>query len=245
MSKTKPAFSFVRRLQIFAAHKLAAMLILSVVISLHPCIASPETTGIQSLLVSRNFFNPALNQQVDISFQTDRGGILSVHVMDGNNNPIRALVANKRVETGKFSLAWDGRDEKESIVPDDAYTFRILLNSSSEVGQTALSLAPVKEFPVNSNYYDRQSRVLSYNLSKPARVLIQAGTTGQDPVTKQPSRKLQKTIANHVPRIAGPVIEFWDGFDENGIYIGDLPNLFVLITAVDLPENCVITIGQN
>jgi hypothetical protein len=98
--------------------------------------------------------------------------------------------------------------------------------------------------PVRS--YSRRSATLTYSLSQPSRVHVQAGTSTIDPATKQAAGAVMKTVVNREPRIAGTIAEHWSGFDESGlVFVPDLPDFVVAIAASPLPENSIITFGNR
>src|SRR5262249_31783211 len=87
---------------------------------------------------------------------------------------------------------------------------------------------------------------LSYKLSRPARVHIQAGVAKIDPKTKQAEGPVLKTVVNREPRPAGAVVEAWNGLDEAGSsYVPDLPDFVVNIVATSLPENAIPATGNR
>jgi hypothetical protein len=106
--------------------------------------------------------------------------------------------------------------------------------------------APAEELRTGITYYDRQSGVISYELKRPGRVHMQAGSSRRDPKTGQALGPVLKTIVNREPRIGGRIIENWSGLDESGtIRVFDLPDFVIAVAVTALPEGSVITVGNK
>jgi len=79
-----------------------------------------------------------------------------------------------------------------------------------------------------------------------SRVHIQAASAVADPKTQAIDGVVLRTIANREPRVAGSVVEHWDGFDESGtIFVPELPNFVLAIAAEPLVENAIIVKGNR
>ena len=194
--------------------------------------ASPPR-GISSVSVSRAFFNPGLGQRVEISFLVKEAGSLDLSVVDRHKGLVRRLASGAPIEAGRVSYVWDGRGDAGQVVPDEAYSVRIDLAGRS--GKQTYAPAGRKSKPVSATttFYDRQNGILAYRLSAPSRVFIQGR-----------SLRASRTIVNGEPRIAGSVIDHWNGYDVSGeVYIPALPGFSISISAVALPENAIITVG--
>ncbi len=233
-------------------HPYPTVVVLGVALALLLLSASPsraaETSGIGSVSISRQFFNPTLGQKAEISFSVGSSGSLTLLVLDRDGYVVRKLVSEKPVQKGKHSFAWDGRDDDAGdVVPDEAYSFKIGLASKNGKVQTYFPAnSPAEQFSVKATYYDRRGATLAYKLPKPSRVHIQAGVARIDPERKEPKGPVLKTVVNREPRVGGSVIETWNGLDESGtIRVSDLPNFAMAIAATPLPENSVITVGNH
>src|SRR5262245_16602364 len=73
-----------------------------------------ETQIIQSIKVSREFFNPTLKQRVQLSFTIANTSYVTVQVIDRDGYIVRTLVSNKEADTGKVLVEWDGRDDLQT-----------------------------------------------------------------------------------------------------------------------------------
>jgi hypothetical protein len=205
-----------------------------------------DRQGILGITVSRPFFDPALGQKIGISFALAQSGNLTVLILDRDGYPVRKLIAGEAVEKGKHALDWDGKDEQGEVVPDEAYSLRIELDHGGKAAIYFPANTGEEDLKAVTNYYGRQSGVLSYKLPKPARVHIQAGTAVVDPRTGKATGPVLRTLVNREPRPAGAVIENWNGFDQSGLfYVPDLPNFVIAVAATALPDNALITIGNR
>ncbi len=148
--------------------------------------------------------------------------------------------------SGTNQLIWNGRDDGGTIVPDEAYSIKIDIRAGNTTYSYFSAAKSQNEVKAEIGYYDRQNRVLSYKLPKAARIHAHAGSAVVDPKTQQALGPVLKTLVNREPRIAGAIIEHWSGFDESGtIYVPELPNFVFSISASELPENCMISVGNR
>jgi hypothetical protein len=196
--------------------------------------ASPSS-GISSVFVARGFFNPRLGQAIRISLAVERPGLLTLLVLDGDGRVARRLVSREPVEAGKLSRSWDGRDAEGEVVTDGVYTLKIELRNPGRRDTYLPSGRNARPVEVETTFYDRQNGVVAYKLAAPSRVFLQAR-----------SFRVSRTIVAGEPRAAGSVIDYWNGFDEDGKeYIAALPGFTISITAIALPENAIITVGNR
>lgn len=226
------------------------LLVLSPVAGLSLMLLLPAVLGaapsIRQVRLSRPFFNPSLRQSVEITIEVSEAGELSASVLDRDGFLVRQLTPPKQVDAGRVVLAWDGRNEQQRAVPDEAYSLKIDLTGKSGSATYFPANLPTEKVQVETKYYDRRSAVLSYHLPKPARIHLQAGTAIVDPRTKTTNGPVLKTLVNREPRPAGAVVENWNGLDESGTtYVPDLPHFVVGIAASSLPENSIITYGNR
>jgi flagellar hook assembly protein FlgD len=206
----------------------------------------PSESAIRDVSVSRAFFNPSLGQKIHISLTAGESGRLNLWILDRDGYLVRKLVSNHLITTGKVGFDWDGRDDRGAVVPDEAYSMKIDLVSSSG----ASSFFPANAIPEMLNagraLYDRSSGVVSYKLPVPARVHIQAGSARTNQKTGRAEGPVLKTIANREPRTAGSVIDAWNGWDESGtVRVCDLPNFAIAVAASPLPDQAIITVGNR
>lgn len=197
---------------------------------------------IRDVSIAPSFFNPTVGQNVTITFHAAVAGTARVTILDRDRFVIRTLPPVE-VQPGRATIAWDGRDDRSAIVPDEAWNIRIEL--AGGVYDPSLHFVPVTEDP-QPRMYSPVNGVLSFRLSRASRVHIQAGQAKR--VGGQYTREgpMIRTIVDREPRVAGPIVERWNGFDESGtIRISSLPNFAISVLATSLPDNSLITRGNR
>jgi hypothetical protein len=203
-------------------------------------------TGRLSAQPAKSFFNPSVGEALPITISVPTAGRLAVTIVDRDAFPIRHLPP-RDVKRGEVKMSWDGHADGGAIVPDEAYSMKVDL----DVGGRTTTYFPAAAQPADmltipARWYDRRTGILSYELPKPCRVHVQAGSAVIDAKTKKADGPVLKTVANREPRTGGSVIEQWNGLDESGtIYVPDLPNFVMAIAATLLPENAIITVGNR
>jgi hypothetical protein len=203
-----------------------------------------HAASIGTVTISRPFFNPSLGQHITITI-TRAPGELTAQILDRDGFSIRTLPAPHATAARRLALEWDGRDDQNRIVPDEAYSLKI---ERSGPGQATYFPAAQVEasVTVRTKYYDNRGGVLSYQLSRPARIHVQAGTATIDPKTNKAIGPVLKTIVNREPRPQGAVIENWNGYSEHdALYVPSLPHFTVAIAASALPANSIIAYGNK
>lgn len=205
--------------------------------------AAVRAVEIDSVSISRPFFNPTIGQTIAVSFVVPKAGLLTVDVLAPDGSVARRLGPGRNVRAGKTTLSWDGRDRDGKVVSDEAYSVQIQLKSGGSVLRYSPASRELPMSSVNRSSYDRESGTLSYELAKPSRVRISAGIASSDGKELLP---VMKVVANDVPRTLGSVMEHWNGLDETGtVFIPDQPGFAVTIEATELPENAIITVGNR
>jgi len=166
-----------------------------------------------------------------------RRALLDVQVIDRDGFVVRTLPL-VNATAGVSSFAWDGRDARGAVVPDEAYSFRVVADGGAEEYFPAAAAGTM--IAIDALSYSRLTATLSYMLKAPSRVHVQAGT-----VRAGAEGPVLKTVIDRQPRDAGKIAEHWSGFDESGsLYIPDLPGFAIAIAATPLPGNSVITYGN-
>ncbi len=204
-------------------------------------------TAISEVRTSKASFNPSLGQTVDFFLNVHSEGIVDVSILDSEGHIARILWSKREVATGPTTISWDGKNEEGEIVPDEAWSIKI--DFTNKQGKT-FSYFPanevVRQYSVNIDYYDRQNAIIKYELPRTARIFVEAGTSKLDPNTKTVKRDVLHTIAAWQPRSAGAIVETWNGYGPNEQkYIPELPDFFISIQAMNLPENSVISYGNK
>jgi FlgD Ig-like domain len=205
---------------------------------------TPPTPGIAAVSVTPAFFNPTLRQQAALSFHLGYPARVAVVILDRDREAVRHFPGHL-VQPGEETIRWDGTDDSGALVPNEAYTARIEATGTAGtiVYDPAERFEPlIEQPPIRS--YSRAEGVLSYTLARPSRVHIQAGQAQRDPRTGKMDGPILKTVVDRQPRVAGSVVEVWNGMDETGaIYVPALPHFAVAILATSLPDNVLIVAG--
>jgi hypothetical protein len=191
--------------------------------------------GISAVAVSRPFFNPSLGQSIEVSVVLRKSGLLSLSIVDSNGIVVRELATRAPTRHGKRAYVWNGRTAAGEVVPDEAYSIRIVLASRGERESYFPALRRVREINATTTFYDPQTGVVAYKLPAAARVRIEAR-----------SGRSTRIVLGAEPRTAGSVIDHWNGFDESGrLYLPGEADFSLSISAAALPENAIITVGKS
>ena len=204
-----------------------------------------ELAGISDVSVAPAFFNPSLGQKQTIRFGVGRPGQVTIEVLDRDRFPIRSWEIT--VSPGPVTVTWDGRDQRSAVVPDEAYNLRLTLRGEggAETYDPSASFQPKQGSP-RIDFFSRDGGILGYTLTEPSRVHVQAGESRPDAKTGALEGPVLKTLVDNSPRIAGPVIEKWNGLDESGtIAVPALPDFVVAVFATSLPPASMIAIGNR
>lgn len=76
-----------------------------------------------------------------ISFVLRRASIVTVDVLDSDGRSIQTLVQSKSEPAGRVSYTWNGRDERERVVPEGVYRPRVRLRQH---GRTIVMPNPMR-----------------------------------------------------------------------------------------------------
>lgn len=197
---------------------------------------------IRDVSIAPPFFNPTAGQKATIAFRADVAGTVRVTILDRDRFTIRTL-APVEVQPGVVTVEWDGCDDRSAIVPDEAWSLRIEL--AGGVYDPSLDFMPITEDP-QPRMYSPANGVLSFRLSRPSRVHVQAGQAKRVDGRYTREGPMIRTIVDREPRVAGPIVERWNGFDESGtIRVSSLPHFVISVLATSLPDNSLITRGNR
>ncbi|MCI0606148.1 hypothetical protein L0156_24440 [bacterium] len=225
---------------------LKKMFLLCVILYLCVPLCLQADSAIKDVKISRPFFNPGINENIAIEFQSAVDGSLTLLVLDRDAYLVRTLAKEKWIAAGEHSFIWNGRSDEGTIVPDEAYSIHMELISGGKTFRYAPAEKPLGEVKAEVGYYDRQNKILTYKLPEPARVHIQAGSAVVDPKTGKGVGPVLRTLVNREAKTSGALIQHWTGYDEsNSIYVPDLPNFVFSIFATALPENSILTTANR
>lgn len=180
-------------------------------------------------------FNPSRGEVAQVTYKLGTEGSVTVVVLDADGGVVRKIAEDQVRKAGENVEVWDGRDEDDRVVPDEAYSFRV---ETSVVGakESATSSGGVVG-DITRARYDRESGTLVYELPAPARVLVRLGIK---------NGPMHKTLVDWEPRIGGSITERWDGRDGHGLFaLGEHKDFSAMITYSTLPAATVIAYGNE
>lgn len=192
-----------------------------------------------NLTVSSEYFNPSAHESVTISFDVDHDSDLSVIITNLQGGVVKTLLDHKQQSAGHVTLEWDGLTDGHQIVNDAAF----LLQIETDKRVKTIASEPGPALDVQPNYYDRADAVIGYTLATPAFVTIKAGRTLKDE-SGATTRNVTKVILENAPRVSGSIVQVWNGIDNNGVYLPDLTDSFIVIETRPLPAHTIITTGN-
>ncbi len=190
--------------------------------------------------ISNEAFSPSAGQSLSVTFRIPEPGKIRAEILDLNRKVIRMLVSES-VKAGFLKYEWDGKDANGAIVKDSCYFPRIRYESAGNT-ESATPESPLKQVEIKADYYDRLTGVLSYTLPQSSLVTVKAVTVKHNKVTGEIEREVKKIIAENAPRTAGKVVEYFDGFGDDGVYLPK-SNYQITIEAQPLPPNTIIVYG--
>ncbi len=163
---------------------------------------------------------------------------MRVCVYDPDDYLVKALMSWLPSAVGAHSVSWDGKDAKGRVVADEAYYFVIEAKEGDKLTvYDPKTSSGGDEMEIPDLSYDAQSKLLSFSLPKPARVLIRAGLSG-GPLLRTPVDWQSFPAGKH--RVG------WDGKDESGVVdAGTRGDLKLYGIAYALADCTVISTGNT
>ena len=161
---------------------------------------------------------------------------LKLYTVDGDL--VRTLTQPTSLKKGKHAIEWDGKDTQGDIVPDEVY-IPVIEATDTQGEKTTIDSRKTSGGEVVEDLQTQitSDKNISYTLPAPSRVLIRTGVQGGP---------LLRAITNWQPRSAGKNVQRWDGMDTSSILdIREAPGLRILVTAFQLPQYSVITLGND
>jgi FlgD Ig-like domain len=196
---------------------------------------------IASVFLDKRTINPSSKEKATLRLMLARPAHVDIVVVDRDGFVVRHLTRRETAAEANV-FVWDGIDDAGEIVPNEAYSFRVIADGDTYFPAIRESTMAVIE-PLS---YSRTTATLTYKLPAPCRVHVQAGAIHAVAGSKAMAGPVLKTIVDREPRGAGNVAEHWSGFDESAsFYVPDLPGFAIAIAAFPLPENSVIIFGNR
>lgn len=211
------------------------LLAASVILEAQGQVNVPEISNVS---ISRPQFNPSNGENLKIAFSLNEDSKVAIKIYDPDHGLIRYLVYNKECKKGPNTETWDGKDNHNEVVPDEAYFFTIEAHSGkfrTMYDPTAFSGG--EEVYLDTANIDQEAGTVNYFLKKATRILFRAGIE---------NGPLLATLEDWKPRPRGENTVYWSGTDETGkIRIAALPNFKMTVGGFELPENSVIIYGNK
>lgn len=222
--------------------KLVLLVIFLCIIILSPsalhCKNIDKYHYIKYIRLTKQSFNPSKGEKVGISFYLSTKAKVYIYVFDFDWDLVTSLCQGKRMNKGEHTVFWNGKDDQEIIVPDEAYFFVIkaLTKEGEEIyDPTTFSggmMHRIKKLKLLSN-----EQQLEYFLPEKARVWIRAGIV-DGPLLAIP--------VDGEPRDKGIHREHWNGKDQDGLLsLYEMFRYQVQAFYITFPENTVITYGNR
>lgn len=197
-------------------------------------LAEANEEQISNVSLNTNAFNPSRGDKVHFGYALARPGKVSIRVYDADGGLVRTVVDVAKQAQGNHEALWDGFDQDDKPVPDEAYTFTIQTATGAVYDPTTFSGGEVGDL---TNAQFSPGGTVTYKLPAAARVLVRLGLH---------DGPMLKTLVDWKPRVAGEVTEYWDGRDESKVMkLREQKHFSALITYVSLPEATVIAYGNT
>ncbi|MFV9645089.1 MAG: FlgD immunoglobulin-like domain containing protein [Desulfobacterales bacterium] len=187
-------------------------------------------------------FNPTNGESTTLHFDLDKAMEITVTILDPDSNVIRTLLQDSSTTPGSQTISWDGKDEANNIVIDEAYNFSL---EARYVGTTQIvtcdfgtSVTPYINNIAGCETFNpaiNENCTISYNLTANAKVLMRIGVSG--------ATSAFRTLLTWIPRTQGYNSELWDGRTDNGGMVGS-GNYLIGAWVNPLPDSAVITTGN-
>ena len=213
---------------------LRALLLLALCAGPAAGAAAPLALG----KLKRVEFQPSRGDRLEVPVVLGVPGRVRLEVLTGDGDTVRVVEGQKQLPAGTHALTWDGKDDKGTVVPDEAY--HLVLRCECE-GHGKVTLDPRRTtggYPVeNLGTSFTRDGAISYTLQEPARVLVRVGSKGG---------AMMRILQSWAPKAPGRVLEGWDGFDASGVErLAGQPNTVVVVTGFTLPAQTVLATGNT
>ena len=183
-------------------------------------------------------FNPSKNQQVAIHFTLSSDAQLKLKIFDDRDLLIRKI--SLRRNSGAQKITWDGKDTAGKLVPSEAYRYTLegVDSSGDRVEYDVSDITGAERVVAKNIAWDADNKVIRYQLSKPARVILRVGIQNRGPI--------MLSRLNWSARTAGIHTEVWDGMDGSGVVnLASHPKLEIAIDAYSLSDNSILVGPKN
>lgn len=190
---------------------------------------------------TKKTFSPIRKENFDISLVIPEPKAIEsvqLEIRSSDNDLIRSL-KRLTIKPGEkeYTLAWDGKDMQNQVVPDEAYYPVLKVTTTNKQLITTdfrknSGGEEVYEFEKNIN-----PGVIEYTLPVASRVLVRAGIK---------NGPMLRTVMDWEPRVAGYHAERWNGWDQDKVIaVEQNSQVGYLIVGYKLADKAIITYGNN
>ena len=202
-----------------------------------PVYANVDSSAVSVGAVSGSF-SATSGQKADIEFELFEPGVVTIEILEPDENVIRRIVGDDVYEPGKHILAWDGRDSAGNLVPNEVYTVRVVLKDKEgkliAVAEPSAGTGGELLEVMNTELADNH---IGFQISEPARVLVRIGIK---------DGPMLRNLLRWKPRTAGKNRVSWDGFDSSGVVdLRQDSKTTVMVAAHRLPDKSIIAYGNE
>ena len=193
--------------------------------------------NIQFLPYKKNEFSPLLNEKFTIPFELSAPGMVHAEIYTPDGVLIRTLSTAAVMKEGTQTLEWDGKDEKGTVVPDEAYNvvLKATVNGKTDIIDPRKTSGGIVQRDLNPKI--GPDGKITYTLPTPSRVLIRLGMD---------SGAMLRSVITWVPKNSGKNVQFWDGYDQDHlIKIQKHKDFKIIFSAFSLAEHSIITTGNR
>ncbi len=230
-------------------HQLFFALVFCLLIPVHadqkpeePITSKTKNLGqwVELLDTDKQSFNPTRKERFTIPFKVNTAKVnkIEIEIRTHENDLIKHLeLVNFEKDKDQYQLEWDGTDQQNMVVPDEAYrlVFRVTDRLGKQTVYDSVSDSGGEEV------YDFEKKIvdkgIEYTLPVASRVLIRSGIK---------NGPMLSTIIDWEPRSRGFHVERWSGRDaDNVLSIDQFPQVAYLILGYQLPYHSGITFGNK
>jgi len=181
-------------------------------------------------------FNPTSGQTFTLSVEITTPGNIKVAIYTSDGDLVRTLSGEKTDKAGIHKIIWDGKDQNNVIVPNEAYIPVIkLVTSKAAYEYDPRNTSGGEEIRINPQI--KTAGQIVFQLDQPSRILARAGVK---------SGPMMKSILNWQVRGKGRNVVFWNGYDhDNLVKLTSSDQLALLVTGFELPSHAILTLGNT
>ncbi len=163
---------------------------------------------------------------------------IKVEIRSSDDDLMRTLaIVEITPDTTDYAVKWDGRDDADSVVPDEAYSPVIIVTMQSDETLTIAARGTSGGEEVYDFEKTIRPGVIEYSLPAASRMLVRSGIK---------NGPMLRTLIDWQPRTAGFHAERWNGRDKDDVVaIEQNPDVGYLIVGYQLPDHVIITHGNS